>query len=153
MEFLLASFSTLTISYLFFTSSSPFPNRLGLLRYAVFRRILYLEFGRIWYYFSRILVFLGGVLIQFNYASSCSSNFRFYGMRICKALIFALSSFISEHLITFKTQGCTTFSVKSSLEQPTQEIQYVIGISLLITLFVVVKLSRKGKGPIKSKKQ
>ena len=61
--------------------------------------------------------------------------------------------FISEHLVTFKTQGCTTLRVKSSLEQPTQEMQYVIGISLLITLFVVVKLCRKSKGPIKSKKE
>ena len=153
MEFYLASISTLTISYLFFTSSSPFPNSLGLLRYAIFSGILYLHYGRIWYFFSRVLVFLGGVLVQFNYASSCSSNFRFYGIRICKFLIFSLSTFISEHLVTFKTQGCTTLRVKSSLEQPTQEMQYVIGISLLITLFVVVKLCRKSKGPIKSKKE
>ena len=117
--------------------------------------LFYLQVALIWYFYCMILIFFGGVIVIFCYASSCTTNFRFYekGVRVefigVRALIIFLNPLHTASASPLNTRGC--FGIKNILDQTSQGAEAWIGLILTVRLFIIVKLVKLDRGPLKSK--
>lgn len=141
----------LSLIPIFFFSSSSFINRVSLLLFAFLNSLFYLKIGFMWYFYRVILIFLGGVIIIFCYASACTANFRFFESKFYTEYIFLIVLFFSGGPLRFPINSMGCRGIKNITSQICQRLEAWIGLILTLSLFIVVKLVKLERGPLKSK--
>nr|YP_010170665.1 NADH dehydrogenase subunit 6 [Allantus togatus]QRZ60647.1 NADH dehydrogenase subunit 6 [Allantus togatus] len=122
-----------------------------------------------WYSYIIFLIMLGGMLILFIYVSSLSSNQKFYFnkkiifisifMMMILMLMIMNSKYFNHNnldLMNFSTMEIeNNFLLKMSLNKlynkPTNQIMILLINYLLLTLFIVVKITNINLGPLRKK--
>nr|YP_010894908.1 NADH dehydrogenase subunit 6 [Phortica tanabei]WJW73421.1 NADH dehydrogenase subunit 6 [Phortica tanabei] len=123
-----------------------------------------------WYSYILFLVFLGGMLVLFIYVTSLASNemfnlsikltifsmiFMFFSMMLCfildkTSLSFFLTNNEMESIFNLKTFLMeNALSLNKLYNYPTNFITILLMNYLLITLIVIVKITKLFKGPLR----
>ena len=138
---------------LFFFRRSPFLNRLGLLLFAFCIGLEYLRIGLEWYFFVLTLIFLGGVIVVFTYASACTNYFRFSYQR--SKLI---KLFLGLRILCFYMKGVKSvlggelyLALKGAFSGFARGRLVIMGLVLILVLVILVKLVKLEDGPLKSR--
>nr|QTH79118.1 NADH dehydrogenase subunit 6 [Empria sp.] len=166
MKFLL---STIFInSLLFYSTKSPLSMGLMLLiqtlNITLISGLISLNF---WYSYILFLIMLGGMLILFIYVSSLSSNHKFIFdkkflyMNLFLYIIIIVMILYSKNFYNFNydlykilnMEISQNFLMKMSMNKlynyPTNQIMIMIINYLLLTLFIVVKITNINLGPLR----
>nr|AYP72669.1 NADH dehydrogenase subunit 6 [Colasposoma sp. EMHAU-15070314] len=114
-----------------------------------------------WFSYILFLVLIGGMLILFIYMTSIASNekFKFSGkMLIINLMISSILLIISENSIFVKMKNYNFISNEmenmTNLKYFSTSMTMILisaMIYLLITLIMIVKMTKKDKGPIRQK--
>nr|QTH79131.1 NADH dehydrogenase subunit 6 [Hemathlophorus sp.] len=122
-----------------------------------------------WYSYILFMIMLGGMLILFIYVSSLSSNQKFQFNK--KLLIINLILFIMMMVMLYNSKNFSNlnndmmkfmstdlesnYSLKLSLNKlynsPTNQLMILLINYLLLTLFIVVKITNINMGPLRKK--
>jgi hypothetical protein len=130
---------------------SPFVLCIRLIFLAISLRVYIHSVSSFWFTYALIIIFLGGIIVVFSYASSINRGFKlnlkWYKIKDIIFIIFIVSPLRLGALSFIKilTKAPTSLNY-SSTSRP------VIVISaglLLIALFIVVKLVQIEEGPLK----
>ena len=150
IEIIILFLLTVSFRWLFITQS-PFFISLSLLMFAFCWRIIIHRAGSIWVRYTLVLIFLGGIMIVFVYASSMNRVFKLK-VEIGKSMV---SLLVLLRVLTMKP--CSLLSNRFSGRSPTWLNFFLINSGviilmarfILITLFIVVKLVQLSEGPLK----
>lgn len=132
-------------------TKSPFIISLGLVMFSFSLSLTLHSSGCVWVTYTLIIIFLGGIIIVFIYASSINRVFKL----IIKIHKVALFTFTLVLLSLFTGAGSP--SIRQSYTTPvwlnfclrSLTVLCVIAILILSTLFIVVKLVQVSEGPLK----
>lgn len=132
-------------------TKSPFIISLGLVMFSFSLSLTLHSSGCVWVTYTLIIIFLGGIIIVFIYASSINRVFKL----IIKIHKVALFTFTLVLLSLFTGAGSS--SIRQSYTTPvwlnfclrSLTVLCVIAILILSTLFIVVKLVQVSEGPLK----
>lgn len=132
-------------------TKSPFIIRLGLVAFSLVLRLTIHRAGFIWVTYTLVIMFLGGIIIVFIYASSINSVFKLMVKRY-KVVIFSTTlvlpcfltwgGFLNSGQVS-STPVWLNFCCRSTT------VLCVIAMLILLTLFIVVKLVQVLEGPLK----
>nr|YP_010178029.1 NADH dehydrogenase subunit 6 [Conaspidia wangi]QSZ78260.1 NADH dehydrogenase subunit 6 [Conaspidia wangi] len=160
---------TFNNSMLFYFSSSPMPMGLILLIQTILITLIsgFMSFS-FWFSYILFLIMVGGMLILFIYVSSLSSNQKFSLKKNNIFFIIIISSFIIFLMINMQhlffnynndlmplndMEMSKNFMLKMSLNKlynyPTNYIMIMLINYLLLTLFIVVKITNINLGPLR----
>nr|UZA61297.1 NADH dehydrogenase subunit 6 [Rhynchothorax sp. JZ-2022] len=106
-----------------------------------------------WIPYILILIFLGGMLVIFIYIASLSSNdkliFKINGMMLFSALILFMA------YMNFQNNYITNFEKMELMDSMYLNNKMIttllMALFLMITLFIIVKISNLNKGPLRKK--
>jgi len=132
-------------------TKSPFIISLGLVIFSFTLRLTIHRVGYMWVTYTLIIMFLGGMIIVFIYASAMDSVFKL-AVKVHKVIMFSTSLV----LLSLSSWTCL-FSTNHYYATPVW-LNFccrrvgVLGVMILLilsTLFIVVKLVQIGDGPLK----
>ncbi len=132
-------------------AKSPFIIRLGLVAFSLVLSLILHGLGLVWVTYTLVIIFLGGIIIVFIYASSINRVFK---LRI---KTYKILSFLRVIVILFTILPSNLFSTSHSYFTPVwlnfccrgSGVLCLIALLILITLFIVVKLVQVTEGPLK----
>nr|QWB85629.1 NADH dehydrogenase subunit 6 [Saphanus piceus] len=120
-----------------------------------------------WFSYILFLIMIGGMLILFTYMTSIASNKKF---KFSQKLFYLFSFMMTMFLILFLTDFFfmnnnytlnelmnqnlnfnNMFSMNKIINYPLNSMFYLIIIYLLITLIMVVKITKTNQGPLRQK--
>lgn len=107
-----------------------------------------------WYAFLIFLIYVGGILVIFAYFTATSPNQQqISGKRIIKTILLAILATGSAIIYINKTIPLTPSKSHQLIRLYTSHNIYtliIITLILLITMVIVVKLSSRSKGPLRT---
>lgn len=132
-------------------AKSPFLISLGLVSFSFALRLFVHSVGYVWLTYTLVIIFLGGIIIVFIYASSLNRVFKLiikiYKILIFSASLIALSLIVGGELLIggqlYSTPVWLNFCCRSL------GVLCIIALLVLFTLFIVVKLVQVREGPLK----
>lgn len=132
-------------------AKSPFLISLGLVSFSFALRLFVHSVGYVWVTYTLVIIFLGGIIIVFIYASSLNRVFKLiikiYKILIFSASLIALSLIVGGELLIegqlYSTPVWLNFCCRSL------GVLCIIALLVLFTLFIVVKLVQVREGPLK----
>nr|UZA61273.1 NADH dehydrogenase subunit 6 [Endeis sp. JZ-2022] len=113
-----------------------------------------------WMAYILMLIFLGGMLVIFVYMASINSNqkfdFKFSMMKmnilsVALITLYTASQMSSELMMGSPHYKSLTNNINKMYESSSSMTTLIMAIYLMMTLFILVMLSKKFKGPLKSK--
>ena len=147
---IVASILILTSIIVFSSTKSPFYVRLSIILVSFSYGVILIYSGLSWFFFSLVIIFLGGIIVVFVYASSLGSKFIItfsldkYSLIAFVITITAIAILICEHVKSPNPiQLIILYRNYSSL------FILMIGTVLLLILFVVSKVVAINDGAIK----
>lgn len=138
------------ISFLFFFSMSPFIARCIVILFAFLwsRKLIILSID--WFFYSLVIIFLGGIMIIFTYTSSLSGIFKFkvpiFKPSLGLILIIIIKRFRRSNILFPLCSQYTIWITYSLIGYGILRIRVIL---ILIVLFIVVKLIGVSEGPLK----
>ena len=131
-------------------SKSPFNICLRLIFIVINLGLLTHFLGRVWLIYTLVIIFLGGIIIVFVYASSVNNNFKLY-ISFSRAFIYSriIRLWIiwvawPENFLWKGRAAVWVFSVSSSYSYIT-----FLAFIILLRLFIIVKMVQLEQGPLK----
>jgi len=132
-------------------TKSPFIISLGLITFSFTLSLTLHSVGCIWLTYTLIIMFLGGIIIVFIYASSINSVFKLM-IKIHKVVVFSFSlvalSIVSWTRLSRTYQFYPT-PVWLNFCCSSLGVLGMMALLILSTLFIVVKLVQVREGPLK----
>lgn len=113
-----------------------------------------------WIAYILILIFLGGILVIFVYIARINRNQKFDFkfsiikiniLRVALITLYTASQISRELIIGSPHYKSLTNNINKIYERRRRITTLIIAIYLIITLFILVILRKKFKGPLKSK--
>ena len=152
MNFILILISSYccTISILFIARvKSPFYVSLSVILCSIGLGLFLILAGISWFFYSLVIIFLGGIIVVFVYASSLSNNFIL--LTSIKTIYFIIGGVLSFIIIfSTKLQRFSPFTCPPILFfGDTIRVVALLALVLLLVLFVVVKAVKVEDGAIK----
>merc|ERR1712238_342789 len=136
---------SLSCSILFvLLTKSPFIIRLGLVIFSFILRLTLHRSGCMWVAYTLIIMFLGGIMIVFIYASSIDSVFKLI-IKLHKVVVLSLLSATA----LFNINQFSPTPVWLNFCCSSLGVLCVMALLILSTLFIVVKLVQIREGPLK----
>lgn len=132
-------------------TKSPFIIRLGLVVLSFTLRLTIHRVGYMWVTYTLVIMFLGGIIIVFIYASAMDSVFKLV-VKLYKVIMFSTSLVVislSSWACLFNTNHYYTTPVWLNFCCRRVGVLGVMILLILSTLFIVVKLVQIGDGPLK----
>nr|UZA61275.1 NADH dehydrogenase subunit 6 [Endeis sp. JZ-2022] len=113
-----------------------------------------------WMAYILILIFLGGMLVIFIYMASINSNqkinFKFSMVKMNTMSMVLITLYVMSQMNSELLMGgaphhkSLTNNINKMYESSSSMTTLIMAIYLMITLFILVMLSKKFKGPLKS---
>ena len=133
------------------TAKSPFIISLGLVAFSLILSIVLHSLGMVWVTYTLVIIFLGGIMIVFVYASSMNRVFKLrikaYKISIFTRALMILLITLPLELFGFGKRYCTPIWLNFCCTRG--GVLCLIALLILITLFIVVKLVQLAEGPLK----
>lgn len=132
-------------------TKSPFIIRLGLVIFSFILRLTLHRSGCMWVAYTLIIMFLGGIMIVFIYASSIDSVFKLI-IKLHKVVVFSTTLVVLSLLSATALFNINQFSptpVWLNFCCSSLGVLCVMALLILSTLFIVVKLVQIREGPLK----
>ena len=131
-------------------TSSPFYTRLGVVIISFSFGLFLVYSGTPWFFFSLVIIFLGGIIVVFVYASSLGSNFVIsfsvkgkYVTLLVVLSIILMWIYCDLNIVNINQSLVSIYSLQSFI------FIFVLGRILLRVLFVVSKVVSSNDGAIK----
>ena len=140
-------------SCLLFLSRSPFFIRINLIVFRIFWSFNVYLSSADWFFYTLVIIFLGGIIVMFTYASSLTNVFKTSVVAQFKSTVFLLVAFVFTFMSCLVPihNPCMSNSTWMVYYWPSTIFTLLIVLTIIITLFVVVKLVQINEGPLKIK--
>lgn len=136
-----------------FLSRSPFFIRINLIVFRVFWSFNVYLASADWFFYTLIIIFLGGIIVIFTYASSLTNVFKTSIVTQFKRIILLIVAFV--FVFMYCSVPIYNFCISNSTwivyYWPSTIFTILMVLTVIITLFVVVKLVQINEGPLKIK--
>lgn len=155
---ILFTFSTILISFLLPLIYNPITLGLWIITLAIFVAISIIILTRSWLRFITFLIYIGGLLVIFAYFVAIDPNkkLKIIDPIILPTVFFVILLFSTRRfwlLPTLNSSSISNINTKILLIIQYSPILITIGITLLISLIAVVKITKRSQGSLRPYKQ